>query len=73
MSKLSASWYRSVLIAAVVVALLMVPAMSWLQARELPLWLHIPLTAIVLGLLSLGAAAAGVAYLEYMERSAEKV
>lgn len=69
----SGSWYRSVLIAAVVVALLMVPAMSWLQARELPLWLHIPLTAVVLGLLSLGAAVAGVAFVEYQQRSGEKV
>jgi hypothetical protein len=70
MVKRSGEWYRTAAGAGVLLALLMVGAMEALQAASLPLWLHLPLTAIVLGLLTVGAGGAGVAYLEYQSRSA---
>lgn len=62
-------WYRSIALAGAAVAVVMVPLMEGLQHIHLPLWLHVPLTAVVLGLMSLGAAAAGLAYAEYRARS----
>jgi type III secretory pathway component EscS len=60
------------MVVGVVVALLMVGAMEGLQEMHLTLWLHIPLTAIVLTLMAGGAGLAGVAFLEWRERLAGK-
>ncbi len=67
-----ANWFLNTAMLAGVVALIMVPAMEWLQHEHLPWWVHIPATAVVLGLLSLGAVAAGAAYMEYRARSTSR-
>lgn len=64
----SATWFLSVAIGATVIAVGMVAFMELLQGSQLSLWLHIPLTLIALGGISLGAAVAGIAYLEYRTR-----
>ena len=71
MLKRSGEWYRNAAGAGGLLAMLMVGAMEALQAASLPLWLHMPLTALVLGLLTVGAGGAGIAYLEYRSRSAD--
>lgn len=70
MANRPASWFRNAAVGAVVLALLMVAPMEWLQSDHsaLPLWLHIPLTMVVLTGIGGGAAVAGVAFLEYRER-----
>lgn len=70
MVKRSGDWYRNAAGAGAMLALLMVGAMEALQSASLPLWLHLPLTALVLGLLAVGAGGAGIAYVEYQSRSA---
>lgn len=69
MEKRPAVWFRNVAITAGVLALIMVGAMEGLQEAHLPLWLHIPLTLIVLTCLGGGALAAGVAYCEFRGRT----
>jgi hypothetical protein len=70
MANRSVAWFRNLAAASAVLSLLMVGAMTALQSVFLPLWLHIPLTALVLALMAGGAALAGVACLEYRTRSA---
>lgn len=65
----SAGWFRSVAIGGGLLALLMVPLVEMLLHGDLPLWLHIPVTAVVLTLMAGGAAVSGIAYLEYQARS----
>lgn len=65
----SAAWFRTVAIGGGLLALLMVPLAELLLHGDLALWLHIPLITVVLTLMAGGAAAAGVAYLEYQARS----
>lgn len=72
MAKRPAAWYRNVALLGTVVALLMVPAMEGLQEAHLALWLHIPLTFIVLNLMAIGALAAGIAFVEYRSRSVDR-
>lgn len=66
----SATWFRWVAVGGGLLALLMVPLVELLLHGDLALWLHIPLTAVVLTLMAGGAAVAGIAYLEYQARSA---
>lgn len=68
MAHRSAAWFRMVATGAALISLLMVPAIVGLELAHLPLWLHIPLMAVVLGLLSVGAMATGVAFVEYRSR-----
>ncbi len=63
-----AAWFLSVSIGAAVIAVVMVVGMELLQESHLTLWLHIPLTLVALGGISLGAGVAGVAYAEYRAR-----
>lgn len=65
----SAAWFRAVAIGGGVVSLLMVPLVELLLHGDLALWLHIPLTGLVLTLMAGGAAVAGIAWLEYKARS----
>jgi uncharacterized protein (DUF983 family) len=61
--------FLQVAVSSLVLALLMAPAMHTIGEANLPLWLHIPLTGLILTLLSVGALTAGVCYLEYRARS----
>lgn len=63
-----AAWFLSVSIGAGVIAVAMVAAMELLQELHLAPWLHIPLTLVALGGISLGAGVAGVAFAEYRAR-----
>ena len=72
MANRSAEWYRNVALAGAVLAVLMVPAMEWVMHEDLSLWLHIPIVFVVLHLMAGGAAVAGLAFLEYQARSANR-
>lgn len=65
----SAAWFRNVTILSAVVALALVPAISYLMHGGLPLWLHIPVTVVALTLMAGGALVAGVAFVEYQART----
>lgn len=62
-------WFRNLAVAGVVAAVMMVGVWESVQAAAFTLWLHIPLAAVVLGLLSIGALSAGAAWAEYQGRS----
>jgi len=55
----------------ILVALVMVPTISALVHGDLALWLHIPLTGLALAAMAGGAAATGVALVEYRARMAQ--
>lgn len=63
-----AEWFRNVAILGAVVALVLVPVVNALIHGELSLWLHVPLTILVLTLMGGGALVAGVALVEYQAR-----
>ena len=63
-----AEWFRNVAILGAVVALVMVPVVNALIYGDLPLWLHVPLTILVLTLMGGGALVAGAALVEYQSR-----
>lgn len=65
-----ANWYRFLAIGSALAAVLGVVGMEVLQASALSQWLHIPLTALALGAMGVGAAVAGAAFMEYRQRSA---
>ncbi len=70
MARWSDQTYLGLAVGGAVLALLMVPIMELLQHHAvLPLWLHIPLTFLVLTLMGGGAGAAGIALAEYRSRS----
>lgn len=69
MAHRSARWFRTVMVTGAVVAATMVPAMEAIQHTAFQLWVHIPVTGLVLGLMSGGAGTAGVAFAEYQGRS----
>lgn len=65
-----AVWFLRVAMGAGVLAVLMVGAMEGLQHYvQLPLWLHIPLTVVVLTLMGGGACVTGAALVEYRQRT----
>jgi hypothetical protein len=61
-------WFGGIGGLGLVVSLLMVWAMEALQEAHLSLWLHIPLTVLVLTAFGLGAAAFGVTLVEAKAR-----
>lgn len=63
-----AEWFRNVAILSAVVALVLVPVINALIHGDFPLWLHVPLTVLVLTLMGGGALIAGVAFVEYQAR-----
>lgn len=65
-----ASRFRILAVSAAAVALLMVPALKWILGAELSLWIHVPLTFLILNLMAGGAGVAGAAVLEIQARSA---
>jgi hypothetical protein len=69
MAKYAASWFRNVALGGLSLSLVMVAVMELLQEAGLSLWLHVPLTGLVLTLMAGGALTAGVAWLEYQARS----
>jgi hypothetical protein len=70
LAKATAEWYRNVAIAAGLVALMTVVALEViLKVLKLPLWLHIPLAGMVLGLITVSSAVLGIALLEFRSRS----
>jgi uncharacterized protein (DUF983 family) len=60
----TADWFRNAAVVSLVVGVAMVFALNQLMHADLPLWQHIPLTALVLTLLAGSAIMAGVAYVE---------
>jgi len=64
----SAAWFRTVSLGGAAVAFAAVLGMELLQEAHLTSWLHIPLTLVALGSISLGAAVAGVACVEHRAR-----
>ncbi|HEY3369037.1 MAG TPA: hypothetical protein VGK74_28605 [Symbiobacteriaceae bacterium] len=68
MDKRPANWFRNLAVGAGVLAVLMVGGMEGLQGANLALWLHLPLTLLVLTIMGGGAMVAGVAFCEYRAR-----
>lgn len=57
--------YRLAAAMALAVALLLVWPLELVLEGNLPLWLHLPLAGLLLGVFSLAALGAGVAYVHY--------
>lgn len=70
MSNWSASRFLTAAIGCLLLALLMVYAFHAVTEGSMPLWLHVPVAALVLGALSVGALGAGLCFLEYQTRRA---
>lgn len=70
MSNWSASRFLTAAIGCGTLALFMVYAFHAVTEGTLPLWLHIPVAALVLGALSVGALGAGFFLVEYQTRRA---
>jgi hypothetical protein len=70
MSNWSASRFLTAAIGSAVLALLMVFAFHAVTEGSLPLWLHIPVAALVLGAFSAGSLGAGFFLVEYQTRRA---
>lgn len=66
-----ATWFRNVAILGALVALALVPAVNALLHGELSLWLHVPLTIVVLTLMAGGSIVTGVAFVEYQARASQ--
>lgn len=66
-----AEWFRIVAVLSGVLGVALVFALNAVLHAGLPLWLHIPVVALVLGLFSLCAIVTGVGFVEAEARKAD--